>query len=66
MGGFEAGQITHAMVAGFNMWNYGMTEEELESIGCGDKGNVVKDTDMKLAGAGAQFTTETFTCGNFD
>ena len=34
-------QMNTGRIAMFNMWDYAMTEEQIQNLGCADKGNLV-------------------------
>ena len=61
VGGFETDLISHAKVAGFNMWSYEMSLQQLNSLTCDDVGDLVKTSDMRAVGAG--YTFRNFDCG---
>ena len=49
-GGIDSDQCAHGKVALFNIWNYLMTESQLNRIECGEKGNVVSMSTLKMQG----------------
>ena len=44
--GFDANQLFESEVAGFNLWSYSMSDDELTSLSCSDEGNVVSAANL--------------------
>ena len=49
-GGLTRHQILYGKLAMFNMWNYEMSESELNNLTCGDQGNVSSWITLKKSG----------------
>ena len=56
VGGFDENQLVVGAVAGFKLWNYDMTVDELNAITCGNTGNVLTYFDFTASGAAFDIT----------
>jgi nucleoside-specific outer membrane channel protein Tsx len=50
VGGFDADQISVGLVGDINMWDYEMTADEIRSLTCNDKGNLVNSSSLQIGG----------------
>ena len=55
----DRSETTVGKVAEFNMWDYAMNEQRLNSETCGEDGNIVSKDTLKKAGP-AEWTVEDF------
>lgn len=62
MSGFSASQVMEAKVAGFNMWGYELTVEQINLLTCESAGNLVTSSQLQLGGR-ATYSYEDFECG---
>ena len=64
VGGFDAGQLFESEVAGFNLWSYSMSDDELTSLSCSDEGNVVSAANLFYSSAAEnkQMSYQLFEC----
>ena len=63
VGGFDENQLVVGAVAGFKLWNYDMTVDELNAITCGNTGNVLTYFDFTVSGAA--FSNDDFACSKY-
>lgn len=61
VGGFDVTQVIVGKYAWFNMWHGEMTLNELNSLGCRDKGNISSWDKLESRGWGTMHY-ESFTC----
>lgn len=62
VGSFDSSQLTEARVAGFNMWDYELTADQMNALTCESEGNLVSPSTLQLGGT-ASYTYENFDCG---
>jgi len=60
-GGVQTDQAIPGKVALFNMWDYILTETEIEELGCNDRGNVINLKTLKFMGQ-SDIIYENFPC----
>ena len=61
VGSFDIDQLIQGRAALFNMWDYDMTRDELNAVGCRSEGNILKMSDMTIHGA--SYSQEELPCG---
>ncbi|KAF6030108.1 hypothetical protein EB796_011588 [Bugula neritina] len=62
-GNLDTAQVIPGKVALFNMWDYVLTETEIQELGCNDRGNVINPKTLKFMGQ-ADIIYENFPCND--